>query len=176
MYRAIFLDRDGVINQAEIVDGVPRSPRKFDEFKILSGVKEAIAGFKKKGFKIIVVTNQPEVSRGLLEKEELDKMHAHLKTKLDVDDIFICLHDDHHNCNCRKPKPGMLMEAAKRWNIDLSESYMVGDRWKDIEAGKDAGCKTVLISNPASGNCQPDFRIESITEIISIYQNHKEQL
>jgi len=168
MNRAIFLDRDGVINKARIENGLAYSPRTLEEFELNPGVKESIEHFKKLGFKVIVVTNQPEISRGLLKQEELDKMHAHLKSELKVDDIMVCFHDDHHNCECRKPKPGMLLEAAKKWNIDLTKSYMVGDRWKDVEAGKKAGCQTVLIDNPAKGKCEPGFHINTFKEVLNI--------
>lgn len=163
--KAIFLDRDGVINKAKIIDGLAYSPRKLEEFEFLPDVKEAVAGFKKKGYLVIVVTNQPEISRGLLKQEDLDRMHTHLKSELDVDDIMVCHHDDHHNCDCRKPKPGMLLDATRKWGIDIRNSYMVGDRWKDIEAGKRAGCRTVLIKNIASGACDPCCEISSLIDM-----------
>lgn len=168
MNRAIFLDRDGVINKVRIENGMACSPRILEDFEFLSGVQEAIEDFKKKGYLVIVATNQPEISRGLLKKEELDKMHQKIIEELKVDDIMVCLHDDHHNCDCRKPKSGLLFAAAKKWNIDLAESFMVGDRWKDIEAGKKAGCKTILINNPAKGKCEPCFEVSSFEDISEI--------
>lgn len=121
MNKAIFLDRDGVINEVRIESGLAYSPRRFSEFKIISGVKEAIAHFKRKGYLVIVVTNQPEISRGLLEEEELEKMHKYMMKELEIDDIMICKHDDHHNCTCRKPKPGLLCKQQKNggliWSI-----------------------------------------------------------
>ena len=92
-----------------------------------------------------MVTNQPDVSRGKIKKKTVIKMHNYLLSETKLDDIFVCYHDDHDDCKCRKPKPGLLLEAGKKWNIDLKNSYIIGDRLKDIEAGKYAGCKTIFI-------------------------------
>ncbi len=168
MNKAIFLDRDGVINKARIENGFAYSPRKFKDFEIINGVKEAIINFKNKDYLVIVVTNQPEVSRELLKAEELEKMHSYIKNELDIDDIMVCYHDDRHNCNCRKPKPGMLLEAAKKWDVNFGRSFLVGDRWRDIEAGKAADCKTILIKNGASGDCKPDYIVTSLLEATNL--------
>ena len=145
MKKAIFLDRDGVINKIFIKNGLPFSPPTFDELEILPGVKEAILRFKKKNFLCLLVTNQPDVSRGKMHKEIVIKMNNYLKEEIQLDDIFVCYHDDDDNCKCRKPKPGLLLEASKKWNVDFKKSFIVGDRWRDIQAGKKVGCKTIFL-------------------------------
>jgi D-glycero-D-manno-heptose 1,7-bisphosphate phosphatase len=146
MNKAIFLDRDGVINHTVFRMGKPRAPYSFEEFSLIDGVAESIKAFKAAGYLIIVVTNQPDVSRGWVSRAQVDLINAHVKTCLPVDEIMACFHVDEDNCQCRKPRPGMLIEASKKWDIDLFQSFMVGDRLSDVEAGLKANCKTVLIS------------------------------
>jgi len=162
MKKAIFLDRDGVINKAILKEGKPFSPRRFEEFKLFDGIREVLEKFKKKDFLNIIVTNQPDIARGLIERETLEKMHKFIKENLPIDDIFVCPHDDIANCHCRKPKPGMLLEAAKKWDINLNESFIIGDSWKDIEAGKAVGCATILLDNLYNKEAEPDFRARDI--------------
>lgn len=144
---AVFLDRDGVINRARVVDGRPFPPRSLADLEILPGVADACAELRDAGFLLIVVTNQPDVARGSLAPALLDAMHTELRRHVNLDDIRSCRHDDAHDCACRKPKPGMLVAAAHDYEIDLTQSFMVGDRWRDIEAGRRAGCKTVLVDH-----------------------------
>ena len=145
MKKAVFLDRDGVINKAFIKNGLPESPNSLSELEILPGVKESILRLKKLNFICLVVTNQPDVQRGKIKKNTIIKMNNFLKKKIELDDIFVCYHDDHDNCNCRKPKPGLLLQARKKWNVDFKKSFIVGDRWRDIQAGKKVGCKTIFL-------------------------------
>ena len=146
MRRAIFLDRDGTLNKAFIKNGLPFSPSTFDEFEILPGVKESLLKLKKLNFLCLLITNQPDVSRGKIKKNVVIQMNNFLKSEIKLDDIYVCYHDDYDNCECRKPKPGLLLSAKKKWNINLNESYMIGDRWKDVQAGINAGCKTIFIN------------------------------
>ena len=145
MRRAIFLDRDGVINKIFIKNGLPFSPSSFDHLEILPGVKESILRLKKLNFVCLIVTNQPDVSRKKIEKKTVIKMNNYLIDEIKLDDIFVCYHDDHDDCKCRKPKPGLLLEACMKWDIDFKKSYMIGDRCKDVEAGRRVGCKTIFI-------------------------------
>lgn len=147
MKKAIFLDRDGVINKAFIKDQKPYAPLAYEELEILPGVKEAIVRLKNLNYICLVVTNQPDVSRGKIKKETVVKMNKFLKEEIKLDDFFVCYHDDHDNCKCRKPKSGLLKDAAQKWDVDFKKSYMVGDRWKDIEAGLNVGCKTIFINH-----------------------------
>jgi D-glycero-D-manno-heptose 1,7-bisphosphate phosphatase len=142
---AVFLDRDGVVNRAPVRAGRPTSPAGVGELEVLPGVPEACARLRAAGFALIVVTNQPEVARGRLSREVVEAIHDCLRRRLPLDDIRVCYHDDADGCACRKPKPGMLLAAARDWGIDLARSVMVGDRWRDIEAGRRAGCRTVFI-------------------------------
>ncbi len=145
MKKAVFLDRDGVINKAPLKRGLPTSPNTLDELEILPGVKKSIKKLKKLNFICLVVTNQPDVQRGKVNKDTVIKINNILKKETEFDDIFVCYHDDKDKCDCRKPKPGLLFQAKKKWNIDFTKSFMIGDRWKDIEAGEKAGCKTIFL-------------------------------
>lgn len=143
--KAVFLDRDGVLNKALVRTGKPYPPANIVELEILPGVFEALQVLKKNGFLLIVVTNQPDVARGVVSKESVEQMNHFLQDKLGIDEFNTCYHDSGDNCACRKPKPGAILEAAIRWSLDLGQSFMVGDRWRDIEAGQAAGVKTVFI-------------------------------
>ena len=175
MKRAIFLDRDGVINSTIIKKGKPFSPRRLEDFELVDGIKDILERFRVRGLLNIIVTNQPDIARGLMKKEELRKMHNLIRENLPVDDIFICPHDDADNCSCRKPKPGMLLEAAKKWDIDLSESFMIGDSWKDIEAGRNAGCTTLLIDSPYNKQIDSDLRANELSAVAEIILNSQKK-
>lgn len=167
---AVFMDRDGVITRAIIRGGNPHPPASMDELEILPGVEEATVELKNAGYWLVVVTNQPDVARGSTPRALVDSMNDWLKARLPLDDVLTCFHDDADQCDCRKPKPGLLQAASRALDIDLKGSYMVGDRWRDIEAGRLAGCTTFFIDRhyaeqqPAS--C--DFRVGSLPEAASI--------
>jgi D-glycero-D-manno-heptose 1,7-bisphosphate phosphatase len=143
--RAVFLDRDGVLNRVLIREGKPYPPHNLAEVEILPGVQEALLALKAAGFILITVSNQPDVARGTLKREVVNSINHYLGERLPIDRFIMCFHDSSDECVCRKPKPGMLLEGAQEFNIDLSRSYMVGDRWRDVDAGKNAGCKTIFI-------------------------------
>jgi D-glycero-D-manno-heptose 1,7-bisphosphate phosphatase len=170
MYRAIFLDRDGVINKSVVIRGKPYPPSSIDEVEIHETVVETLIELKSKGYMLIVVTNQPDVARGTAKKEVVEEINNYLMSSLPIDEIFTCYHDSNHDCNCRKPKPGSLVDASIKYKIDLQKSYMVGDRWRDIDAGISAGCKTVFVDydydekKPSSY----DFKISKLSELINI--------
>lgn len=145
MKRAIFLDRDGVLNRAMVKNGKPYPPAALDELEILPGVPEALAALRMAGYLLIVVTNQPDVARGKTPMALVDAMNNALKSQLPLDAIYTCFHDDAEHCDCRKPKPGLLLQAARDFGIDLAASFMVGDRWRDVTAGARAGCKTFFV-------------------------------
>ncbi len=158
---AIFLDRDGVLNRPNIRDGRPYPPASVDEFALLPGASEACAVLRAAGYALIVVTNQPDIARGTQSPEQVDAINDALRQSIDVDAIYVCPHDDGQGCDCRKPRPGLLLRAARQHNIDLPSSFMVGDRWRDIEAGRRAGCRTVFID---WGYCEP--RAESPDRVV----------
>jgi len=143
--RAVFLDRDGVINRPVVRSGKPYPPRNAAELEILPGVVEAVERLRAAGFLALVVTNQPDVARGKTSRESVEAIHRELAARVPLDGIFACFHDDADQCACRKPAPGMLVEAAARYAVDLTASYMVGDRWRDVEAGRRAGCRVLWI-------------------------------
>ena len=155
MNRAVFLDRDGVINRVVLRNGLPHPPPSADEISFFPGVGEAIDRLRRADFRIIVATNQPDVANKLQQREEVEAIHQRIRQAFQVDDVRVCYHSDADGCRCRKPKAGMLLEAAEEWFLDLKQSFMVGDRWRDIGAGKAAGCRTVLVGG-GYGEPQPD--------------------
>ena len=143
--RVVFLDRDGVINRSVVRDGKPYPPQTLSELEVLPGVKEALQRLRLAGFRLVVVTNQPDVARGRQRRETVEAMHDVLRRDLGLDEFEVCYHDDADECDCRKPSPGLLLRASARIPVDFAKSYVVGDRWRDIAAGRTAGCRTVLI-------------------------------
>lgn len=141
----MFLDRDGVINRPTVRNGKPYPPISLSDLVILPGVETALKRLHGVGFKLVVVTNQPDVARGTQSRANVEEIHAALRKYLTLDEIRVCYHDDIDRCTCRKPAPGMILDAAHDSEIDLGASYMVGDRWRDIEAGRRAGTRTILI-------------------------------
>ncbi len=147
MKRAVFLDRDGVINHAEVRKGKPYPPRDVADLRILPHVFESLKDLSESGWLLIVVTNQPDIARGLTTHETVMRIHECLREKLPfILEFRLCPHDDKDGCLCRKPRPGALLDAACIHGIDLTQSFMIGDRWRDIEAGNTAGCKTIFIN------------------------------
>lgn len=142
---AAFLDRDGVLNEVEVRNGTPHPPAGVDELRLLPGVVEACHRLRGLGFALVVVTNQPDIARGKQTRDEVDRMHDALRRWLPVDEIVVCAHDDIDDCPCRKPRPGMMLDAAARLDLDLAESVCVGDRWRDVEAGKRAGVTAIFV-------------------------------
>src|SRR5579872_2561801 len=164
---AVFLDRDGVLNRTHVRDGKPFPPSGLEDFELLPNVASALHDLKAHGFALYVITNQPDVARGNQTRESIEAMHQVLAASLPVDDIFVCYHDDTDHCDCRKPKPGLLFQAQRKHNVDLARSFVVGDRWRDIDAGHNAGCRTILIDygyrerKPAQ---PPDATVRSLRE------------
>ncbi|MFC2036527.1 D-glycero-alpha-D-manno-heptose-1,7-bisphosphate 7-phosphatase [Chloroflexota bacterium] len=187
MRQAVFLDRDGVLNRAFVrADGKSHPPQGLDELEILPGVARACRALGEAGFLLIVVTNQPDVARGAQRRVVVEAINDALRRQVAVDDILVCYHDDADGCDCRKPKPGLLLKAAGIWNIDLSHSVMVGDRWKDIEAGRRAGCRTVLVLGEGAdagpdelqwpSECSPDLHVALLAEAIEWILQSKAEL
>jgi D-glycero-D-manno-heptose 1,7-bisphosphate phosphatase len=143
--RAVFLDRDGVLIRAVEQDGVPHPVATVADVDLLPGVAEACAQLHDEGFLLVCVTNQPDIARGTIDAGSVALINEHVRTLLHLDDVLTCPHDDADACSCRKPLPGLLLDAADRWDIDLERSVMVGDRWRDVEAGRRAGCLTVFV-------------------------------
>lgn len=172
--KAIFLDRDGVINKIcyhpelkDVKKKICKDPLNIEEFNIVLGVQEAIEKFKKSGYKVVIISNQPGLIKGFYQKELLDSINKLIREKLNLKHIYYCLHHPDYtgDCSCRKPKPGLLLKAAQELNINLKESFMVGDQESDIIAGKEAGCKTVYIGEK---NVQSTYTIRKINDLLEI--------
>ena len=181
--KAVFLDRDGTIN---VYKGFLKN---IDDFKLISGIAEAIKIINASGYLAIVVTNQPVIARGEVTWDELEEIHNKMETELGkqgayLDAIYFCPHHPHKgyegeveemkiDCDCRKPKPGMLLKAAEDFNIDLKKSYMVGDSENDVKAGIQAGCMTILINGEGTDETDGDFgqidTLESVKEFVQKY-------
>jgi D-glycero-D-manno-heptose 1,7-bisphosphate phosphatase len=160
---AVFLDRDGTLIRGPVIDGRPGSIDKPEDLELEDGAEEACAALRAAGFLLVVVTNQPDIARGKQTREGVERIHERLREALPLDEIGVCPHDDFDGCACRKPLPGMLLDAAARLSIDLAASFLVGDTWRDIEAGRRAGCMTVVIDREYSGP-MPDMTARDLRE------------
>lgn len=172
MSRAAFLDRDGVINRTLERENKPFAPSKLDEFEIYPEVPEACRRLKQAGFLLVVATNQPDVGRGTLKQEAVEAIHAAMCRQLPLDRVEVCYHPGKglSHCDCRKPKPGMLLRAACELGIDLAQSWMVGDRWRDVDCGHVAGCRTIFVDRGYAEELKqpPDYRVKNLLEAAEI--------
>jgi D-glycero-D-manno-heptose 1,7-bisphosphate phosphatase len=170
--RAVFLDRDGVINRALERDARPYPPASLAEFEILPDVPAACAKLKAAGFLLVVATNQPDVGRGTLKQDVVEKIHAFMTAQLPIDRVEVCFHSGKgaSDCDCRKPMPGMLLRVARDLDIDIAHSWMVGDRWRDVDCGHNAGCKTIFVDRGYAEELkqQPDFFARNLGEAADI--------
>ena len=166
--RAVFFDRDGVINRAIVRDGKPYPPATLTEFEFTDSIKSVQRGLIERGFILFIFTNQPDVARGDQTVANLDVIHGFIQQYLPVEKIYVCMHDDADDCQCRKPRPGMLLQAAREYDLDLGGSFVVGDRWRDISAGKAAGCRTILIDYGYNETMrdEPDVKIQAVAEVL----------
>ncbi|MGH2459622.1 MAG: D-glycero-alpha-D-manno-heptose-1,7-bisphosphate 7-phosphatase [Chloroflexota bacterium] len=166
---AVFFDRDGVLNAAIVRAGKPYPPISLAELRITSGAPAALDALVGAGFLLVGVTNQPDVARGTQRREVVEAIDRALLAALPLSDILVCYHDDPDGCACRKPRPGLLLAAARRYAIDLSRSFLVGDRWRDVEAGDNAGCRTVFIDHGYTAEKlerTPDRTVGSLDEAV----------
>jgi D-glycero-D-manno-heptose 1,7-bisphosphate phosphatase len=164
--RAVFLDRDGVINRAIVREGKPFAPDSPGATIIPREVGPALARLKTAGYRLVVVTNQPDVGRGRIGREIVEAINAKLLASLPLDEIRVCYHDGADACSCRKPLPGLLLQSPA---YDIAGSYLIGDRWKDIEAGRRAGVRAaVLIDRGYAEACpsEPDVRVPSLAAAV----------
>jgi D-glycero-D-manno-heptose 1,7-bisphosphate phosphatase len=161
--RAVFLDRDGVLNRGVLQDGRPFAPIDVSEFQLMPGVAEALVRLSAAGYLLIVVTNQPDVARGRATRSGVDSIHDWMRRHLPLTAIRVCFHDDADLCACRKPKPGLLVAAAVDYEIQLERSFMIGDRWRDLGAGKAAGCTSILVNRfPEPLTVAPDLELADL--------------
>ena len=170
MRPGVLLDRDGVLSRVVLRKGRGVSPRSFAEFELLPGVGTAVRSLREAGLPVVVVTNQPDIARGLLKPDELERMHEHLRRHVPLERIYTCTHDDADRCDCRKPLPGLLLRAAAEFHLDLEHTWMVGDSWKDVEAARAAGCHMIFIAGAYSdaGSSKPEHVAASLPDAVEI--------
>ena len=167
--RAVFLDRDGVLNHVELKNGKPHPPPTAADVRLIDGAAANLSRLKELGFILLVVTNQPDVSRGTQTMDEVNAINAVLNAALPLDAFFVCPHDSGEGCPCRKPKPGLLLDGAKDWNVSLPQSYMIGDRWRDIDAAAAAGVPGIWIDygyNEKGPAAPPAATVKSLREAV----------
>jgi D-glycero-D-manno-heptose 1,7-bisphosphate phosphatase len=164
MRRAVFLDRDGVLTAPVLRRGRLRAPLSLDTFHPYPWAGAAVRDLRNAGLLCFVVTNQPELATGELDPETLLAMHDVLRQDVAVDGVYVCPHVDDDLCHCRKPHPGLLRQAARDWDLDLERSFIVGDRWRDIAAGRAAGCRTLLVAGPEHGPARPHHRVDTLVD------------
>jgi D-glycero-D-manno-heptose 1,7-bisphosphate phosphatase len=162
---AVFLDRDGVLNEVVWRSGRPASPRCAAELRLVPDVAD-VGRLREAGWRVFVVTNQPDVARGLLEPATLAALMERVRLATGCDDSVCCTHDDDDGCDCRKPAAGMLLDLAARWGVDLAKSFIVGDGWRDVEAGRRAGCRTVLLRRPYNVGVEADIIAATLNEAV----------
>jgi D-glycero-D-manno-heptose 1,7-bisphosphate phosphatase len=168
MKKAVFLDRDGVINKVIVKDAKAYSPRILEDFEFLPDIADQVRRIKQGGYLICIATNQPDIARKKMDLEDLLKMHDIIEKHLDVDEILTCLHDDEDQCLCRKPKAGMLNFAVKKHNIKMDRSFFIGDSWRDMGAAKKAGCKGILIDAGYNKDVDCTQRVECLSKAVDI--------
>jgi D-glycero-D-manno-heptose 1,7-bisphosphate phosphatase len=166
---AVFMDRDGVLNEAVVINGTPHPPSSVADLVVRPDTIEACVRLHEAGLLLVVVTNQPDIARGQQTWEAVEAINSELRRRLPLDDVRVCPHDDSDHCACRKPAPGLLVDGATAWNIDLAHSVMVGDRWRDVEAGRRAGCSVVLIQSDyaeKSAHADADLVVAALHEAV----------
>jgi D-glycero-D-manno-heptose 1,7-bisphosphate phosphatase len=166
---AVFLDRDGTLNESTVVDGVSRPPTSVENLRFLPGASSACRALQTAGLLLICVTNQPDIARGSTSSATVAALNDEVRRQLALDLVLTCPHDDGDGCRCRKPEPGLLLQGAREFGADLSRSVIVGDSWRDVEAGRRAGCATVLIERDHGGDgvAAPDLRVRGLMEAVS---------
>ena len=166
---AAFLDRDGTLNASVVVDGTPLPPASVEQLELLPGVARACAELSAAGIRLICITNQPDIARGTQDPSVVAALNARVQELLGLDEVVTCPHDDADACPCRKPRPGMILEAARRWDVDLARSVTVGDRWRDVEAGRSAGTRTVFIDQGYAERvpADPDLVVANLEEAVA---------
>jgi D-glycero-D-manno-heptose 1,7-bisphosphate phosphatase len=165
MKAAVFFERDGVLNRLR-AEARGATPLTLDQFVFNEEAVEPLWALKAVGYLLLVTTNQPGLSRGYQSRRELDLMHDLLRKRLQIDDILVCPHDEMDDCPCRKPKPGLLQEAAFKWHLDLDRCFVVSDKWQDAEAARNAGCTSFLIRSPLNGAVHRDFTLSSLPAVV----------
>jgi len=166
MKQGVYIERDGILNRARITRHQQVAPVALEDFHVHTEVAPLLHELKAAGLTLIVTTNQPELSRGLLSRREMDRMHQQLMRAFPVDDILVCPHEEMDRCPCRKPKPGLLVEGAFKWRLDLSRSFVISDKWQDAEAARRAGVTSLLLDSPWLGKGHHDYVLPDLPTLV----------
>jgi len=166
MKQALFIERDGILNKVRVERQHQISPLTLEEFQVNKAAAPLLSKLKAGGLVLIATTNQPGLSRGYQSRRELDRMHEVLRRTLPLDDILVCPHDETDRCPCHKPKPGLIVEGAFKWHLDLDRSFVISDKWQDAEAARTAGCTSLLLRSPWVGNVHHDFLLPDLDAIV----------
>ncbi len=176
MRKAVFIERDAILNEVRNGPKQQISPLTMEEFKVSQAAAPGLCKLKAAGFILIATTNQPGLSRGYQSRRDLDRMHELLRRTFPLDDILVCPHDESDHCPCRKPRPGLLIEAAFKWHLNIDQSYVISDKWQDSEAARTAGCTSLLVQSPYNGKAHHDFVLPNLDAIIEKILRLKPQL
>jgi D-glycero-D-manno-heptose 1,7-bisphosphate phosphatase len=176
MKKAVFIERDGILNEVQAGPKNQIIPLTLEEFKVKKEADPALRKLKQAGFVLIVTTNQPGLSRGYLNRRELDRMHDIVRRSFVIDDLMVCPHDESDHCPCHKPRPGLFIEAAFKWHLNLDHSFVISDKWQDAEAARTAGCTSLLLDSPWIGNVHHDFVMKDLGSIVEKILSLKNQV
>ncbi|HUF52054.1 MAG TPA: HAD-IIIA family hydrolase [Longimicrobiales bacterium] len=168
---AVFIDRDGVLNDVILRNGAPESPRSLDQLRLAPDL-DAVRQLSDAGLLVFMITNQPDIGRGNVTAELVAAVHDRIRTRVHFDDVRVCTHDDADGCDCRKPKPGMILDLARVWDVDLSCSFVIGDMWRDADAARAAGCRSILIRRAYNRAARPDEEVASLGEAVARVLTH----
>jgi len=166
MKQAVFIERDEILNRVKVDRQHQVSPLTLEEFHVNEVVVPLLDKLRAAGLLLIATTNQPGLSRGYQSRRELERMHDLLRRTLPLDDILVCPHDETDRCPCRKPKPGLLVEAGFKWHLDLDRSFVISDKWQDAEAARMAGCVSLLLQSPWVGAVHRDFVLPDLPAVV----------
>ena len=163
----------GVLNSTRVENGRPFAPTHFKDFHLFKEALATTVALKKAGFLLVVVTNQPDVGNGITDCSEVKKMNEHLIDVLPIDRVKVCFHSQTDDCYCRKPRPGMLIETIEEYDIDPYRSFMIGDRWSDVQAGNAVNCSTIFLERGYSEQKQfsADYVCRNLTEATTYILN-----
>jgi D-glycero-D-manno-heptose 1,7-bisphosphate phosphatase len=176
MKRAVFVERDAILNEVRTGPKNQITPLTLEEFRVNQKAVEPMRRLKAVGFVLIGTTNQPGLSRGYQSRRELDRMHDLLRRTFPLDDLLVCPHDETDHCPCRKPRPGLLIEAAFKWHLNLDHSFVISDKWQDAEAARTAGCTSLLLKSPWVGQVHHDFLLPDLEAIVDKILRLKQQV
>jgi D-glycero-D-manno-heptose 1,7-bisphosphate phosphatase len=163
---AVFIERDGVLNKVRIERQKYVSPLTMEDFQVNRDAVPLLQKLKAEGLLLMVTTNQPGLSRGYQSRRELDRMHELLRATFALDDIFVCPHDETDGCSCRRPKPGLLVEAGFKWRLDLDHCFVISDKWQDAEAARAVNCTSLLLQSPRNGTARRDLILPDLATVV----------